>query len=35
MKFLGNGEEVLVNGNYLKGDGSYTSMSLRAVKKVK
>lgn len=35
MKILGNGEEVLVDGNYLKGDGSYTSMSLRAVKKVK
>ena len=35
MKFLGNGEEVLVDGNYLKGDGSYTSKSLRTVKAVK
>ena len=29
MKFLGNGEEVLVDGNYLKGNGTYTSASLR------
>lgn len=35
MRFLGNGEEVLVDGNYLKGNGSYTTMSYRAVKKVK
>jgi hypothetical protein len=35
MKFLGNDEEILVDGNYLKGDGSYTSQSLRTVKAVK
>lgn len=29
------GQEILVDGNYLKGDGTYTSMSLRAIKKVK